>query len=281
MNRKKLDPQKSPRHAFGVRLRTSREAAGLKQHQLGKLIGYSDTHISAVETAAKSPSLDFARKCDEHLGLEATLETMWWGLRASALLEGFPEHAAQEARAARIMVFEANIVPGLLQTNGYASALATASVRRGRITEAQAAERLKVLANRQQLLNRDKPPMIHAVLDESCIRRAIGGNAVMAEQLGHLAELTNRPNVIIQVSPFYLAEQAPFRVSMTLLGFTNRKVVGYSESLERGYVVRSPRTVTAWEDDYHRLQVEALSQTASLEMIRKAREELSDHDSLS
>jgi transcriptional regulator with XRE-family HTH domain len=279
VHRKRLDPKASPRDAFGARLRTSREERGLTQGQLGALIGYSDTHISAVETAAKSPTLEFARKCDEILGLDGTLETMWWGLRTSALLEGFPEHAAQESRAMRIMVFEANILPGLMQTRSYAAALATASVRRGRITEDQAHERLKFLANRQQLLNRDKPPLIHAVLDESCIRRPIGGAEVMAGQLAYLEELASRPNVILQVSPFALAEEAPFRVSMTLLGFAGRKVVGYSESLERGYVVRGPRTVTAWEDDYHRLQVEALSQAASLEVIRKAREEFSNHDS--
>ncbi|MFD7415274.1 helix-turn-helix domain-containing protein [Kitasatospora purpeofusca] len=274
MNRKKLDPQSSPRAAFGLRLRTSREAIGLTQGQLGYLIGYSDTHISAVETALKSPTLEFARKCDEALGLEGTLETMWWGLKATALLDGFPEHAAQESRATRIRVFEANIIPGLLQTIPYAAALASAAVRRGRITKIQADERLKFLSNRQRLLARSEAPLFHAVLDESCIRRPIGGPDVMKEQLAHLEDVSASSRIIIQVSPFDLGEEAPFRVSMTLLSFADRTVVGYSESLERGYVVRTPGTVAAWEEDYHRLQVEALSKRASQAMIRKAREDL-------
>ncbi|MFF7588720.1 Scr1 family TA system antitoxin-like transcriptional regulator [Kitasatospora purpeofusca] len=274
MNRKKLDPQSSPRAAFGLRLRTSREALKLTQGQLGHLIGYSDTHISAVETALKSPTLEFARRCDEALGLEGTLETMWWGLKATALLDGFPEHAAQESRAARIRVFEANIIPGLLQTIPYAAALASAAVRRGRITKIQADERLKFLSNRQRLLARSEAPLFHAVLDESCIRRPIGGPEVMKEQLAHLEDVSASSRIIIQLSPFGLGEEAPFRVSMTLLSFADRTVVGYSESLERGYVVRTPGTVAAWEEDYHRLQVEALSKRASQEMIRKAREDL-------
>ncbi|WP_327678644.1 helix-turn-helix domain-containing protein [Kitasatospora sp. NBC_00458] len=274
MNRKKLDPQSSPRAAFGRRLRTSREHLGLTQDQLGGLIGYSDTHISAVETALKSPTRDFAQKCDEVLGAEGTLETMWWGLKAAALLDGFPEHAAQESRAAQIRVFEANIVPGLLQTGSYAAALAAAAVRRGRITKGQADERLKFLANRQRLLQRPEPPMLHAVLDESCIRRPIGGVAVMHDQLAHLEDSFANPRIILQISPFSLAEEAPFRVSMTLLTFADRSVVGYSESLERGYVMRTPGAVAAWEEDYHRLQVEALSKRASQAMVRKAREEL-------
>ncbi|WP_406095422.1 DUF5753 domain-containing protein [Kitasatospora purpeofusca] len=126
----------------------------------------------------------------------------------------------------------------------------------------------------RRLLARSEPPLLHAVLDESCIRRPIGGTEVMTEQLSHLEDVSASSRIIIQVSPFGLGEEAPFRASMTLLSFADRTVVGYSESLERGYVVRTPGTVAAWEEDYHRLQVEALSKRASQAMIRKAREDL-------
>lgn len=277
MNRKKLDAQSSPRAAFGVQLRSSREARGWSQPDLAERMGYSHTHISGVETALKFPTLRFAQSADAALGTGATLEVMWWGIRNSALLEGFPDHAAQEARATEIRVFEPSIIPGLLQTPAYAAALAAAAVQRGSVTSAQAEERLKFLATRQRLLNRPTPPLVHAVLDESCIHRPVGGKAVMLGQLEHLEELAQRPRVIVQVAPLALAEHAPFRVFVTLLTFTDRAVVGYSESLERGYVVRDPETVKAWETDYDRLQVEALPQAASLTLIRKARKEL-QHD---
>ncbi|WP_328917952.1 MULTISPECIES: helix-turn-helix domain-containing protein [unclassified Streptomyces] len=274
LNRRTLDPTKSPHHAFGSQLRSSREAAGLTQDQLGERMGYTGTYISAVEVARKSPARKFARAADKTLGTGQTLELMWIGLRRQGFIDGFPEHASQEARAAEIRIFEPNIIPGLLQTRDYAAALTTSEVLRGSITEDQAGERLKFLAVRQRLLDRSTPPLIHAILDESCIRRPIGGADVMREQLGHLSDLAARPNVITQVAPYSLAGNAPFRAFMTLLTFTDRSVIGYTESVEQGYVVRNEETVRAWEADYHRLQVEALSQAASMAMIRTAREEL-------
>ncbi|WP_329565362.1 helix-turn-helix domain-containing protein [Kitasatospora sp. NBC_01266] len=274
MNRKKLDPQSSPVAAFGSQLRTSREAKGWSQDELGAAMGYSGSYISNVEVGRKSPSLKFARSADAALGTGQTLELMWVGLRRKGFLEGFPEHAAQEARAAEIRVFEPNMIPGLLQTPEYAAALEDAAVQRGDVAPEQANERVKFLAARQRLLKRTAPPLIHAVMDESCIRRPVGSPAIMGAQLDHLVKLARRPHVIIQIAPFSLAEHIPFRAFMTLLTFPDRSVVGYTESVEQGYVVRGDETVRAWERAYHRLQVEALSKAASLDLICKAREEL-------
>ncbi|WP_329578537.1 helix-turn-helix domain-containing protein [Kitasatospora sp. NBC_01250] len=274
MNRKKLDPQSSPRAAFGHQLRTSREARGWSQTQLGGRIGYSDTYISALETARKSPTLKFAKSADSALGTGQTLELMVRGIKNSALLEGFPEHAAQEARAAEIRIFEPIMIPGLLQTPQYAAALASAAVQRGSISQEQADERVRFLAVRQRLLRRSAPPLIHAVMDESCIRRPVGSTEIMRTQLDHLVTMAARPHVIIQVAPFSLAEFVPFGAVVTLLTFADRSVVGYTESNDQGYVVRQDETVRAWERDYHQLQVEALSKAASVALIRKARKEL-------
>ncbi|GAA2139045.1 helix-turn-helix transcriptional regulator [Kitasatospora kazusensis] len=274
MNRKKLDPQSSPRAGFGSQLRSSREALGWSQDELGERMEYSGTYISAVETARKSPTLKFARAADAALGSGQTLELMWRGIKNSALLEGFPEHASQEARAAEIRIFEPIMIPGLLQTPEYASALASAAVQRGSISQDQADERVRFLAMRQRLLKRPAPPLIHATVDEGCIRRPVGSVETMHIQLDHLADMASRPHVILQVAPFSLAEFVPFRAVVTLLTFADRSVVGYTESGEQGYVVRQDETVRAWERAYHELQVEALSKAASLAMIRKARKEL-------
>lgn len=273
MRRTALDPSSSPAAAFGVQLRRSREAKGLSQVAAGLLMGFSDTLISCIERATRNPTFEFARAADHHLETGGTLELMWWNLTHTALLEGFPEYAAHEQKAAEIRLFESNIIPGLLQTPAYAVALASAAVRRGGITQEQADERAEFLLTRQRLLGRVPAPLYHAVLDESCLSRPIGGAAVMTEQLGHLEAMASRPNVIIQIAPYELAEHAPFRASMTLVTLMDRAVLGYSESLERGYVARTTETVRVWERAYHELVVEALSQAASLAMIRKAREE--------
>ncbi|MFE4516937.1 Scr1 family TA system antitoxin-like transcriptional regulator [Kitasatospora sp. NPDC056783] len=274
MNRRELDPTASPREAFGALLRSSREALGWTQEELAEVSGYSDSYISAVETGRKSTSLVFVRAMDKALGTGQTLELMWVGMRRRGFLEGFPEHAAQEARAAEIRIFEPNLIPGLFQTKDYALAREAAAVQRGRSTPDQAEERVRFLMARQRLLKRAEPPIIHAVIDESGIRRPVGGAAVMRAQLEHLAEIATRPHVIFQIAPFSLAEHAPFRSVVTLLTFADRSVVGYTEGADQGRVVRDDRTVRAWERDYDRFRVEALARTASLDLTHKARKEL-------
>jgi hypothetical protein len=199
---------------------------------------------------------------------------MWWSLRHAALVEGFPEFAGYEARADELRMFELNVIPGLFQTEEYAAALATADVRRGSITQGQAEERVAFLATRQQLLLRNPAPVAYAILDESCLRRPIGGREILKSQLRHLEELAQRPSIIMQVAPFDLAERAPFTLAMTLLTLPDRTLLGYSESLQRGLLERDISATRAWEKGYDRFQVEALSRAASLDMIRAVREEM-------
>jgi hypothetical protein len=111
-------------------------------------------------------------------------------------------------------------------------------------------------------------------MDESCIHRTVGGPETMGVQLDHLIDMAARPQVIIQIAPFSMAEHVPFTAVMTLLTFADRSVVGYTESAEQGQVVRLDETIRAWERAYHQLQVEALTQAASVALIRKARKEL-------
>lgn len=274
MNRKDLDPLSSPKASFGAQLRRLREARKLSQSGLGELINYSDTHVSAVETALKSPTLKFVQAVDAALDSGGTLEIVWWHLKASALLAGFPEYAEHEAGAAEIKVFELGVIPGLLQTPAYAAADASGYVQRGKITQAQAEERVAFLATRQRLLHRKPPPIFQAVLDESCIRRLVGGPAVMIEQLEHLETLSRQPHVIIQVAPYTLGEQRPFSSHVNLLMLPDGTMLGYEETLQRAFLERDRKTVTELRRDYDRLQVDALSQADSVALIRKVRKEL-------
>ena len=147
-------------------------------------------------------------------------------------------------------------------------------MRRGAIAQQQADERVTFLATRQALLDRSPAPTFHAVLDESCLRRTVGGNDTMARQLRHLEDMTTRPRVIIQVAPFRIGERAPFTMPVWLLTLSDRTVLGYAESQQRGYLERESDTVAAWERDYDWLQVEALSQADSLSLIQEARKDL-------
>ncbi|MFB6894340.1 helix-turn-helix domain-containing protein [Kitasatospora sp. NPDC056327] len=269
-----LDPSTSPLAAFGVQLRRSRRAAGLSQVQLGQLTNLSDSQISNLERGTRNPTLDWVRAADAVLETGGTLELMYWSLNGASLLEGFPEYVAQEAKAVELRQFELGVVPGLFQTRTYAETLAAADVRRGVITADEAEGRISYLLTRQQRLNSRDAPLVHAVLDESCLRRHVGGTAVMREQLEHLAELADRPRTIIQVAPFSMGERRSLALPVVLLTMADRSMLGYTESQERGFLTRESRTVTLWARDYERLQVGSSSDVSSLEMIRAARKDL-------
>ncbi|MEE1748859.1 MULTISPECIES: helix-turn-helix domain-containing protein [unclassified Streptomyces] len=274
MNRKELDPESSPEAAFGARIRRLREERGWKQEELADRMGYSGTHISAVETGRKMPTLRFSRNADQVFGTGETADTFerqYREIRHGSLLEGFPQYVGHEGRAVEIRMYEIGIIHGLLQTPEYARVLADSAVRRGTIAPEQAAERISFLAERQAALVRPRPPSMLVVMDESCIRRRIGGDEVMAGQLDRLLEFAELPNTVLQIAPFGMGERRPFDLPMTLLTLSDLSVVAYAESQMRGHLERDTTSVLPLLTAYHQLQAEALSQAASVAMINEVR----------
>ncbi|MFI2610118.1 Scr1 family TA system antitoxin-like transcriptional regulator [Kitasatospora sp. NPDC018619] len=274
MNRKELDPDSSPTAKFGVLLRQAREARGWTQEHLGGLAGYSAVHISAVETGRKPPTGRFAKRVDGAFETDR-FEREWRQVGQRILFEGFDQYAAKEREAVAIRIFELDMVPGILQHPDYSAVYEMAPVRRGEATQDQANERLKVLAGRQRLLER--PATVHVILDESVLWRRIGGPAVMARQLKHLEDLAARPHLILQIAPCTLGEARPFSHSVTLLTLPTRTMVGYTETLGRGFLERDSEVVARWAGQYDRLQVDALTRPDSVTMIREARKDYERH----
>ncbi|MET7567496.1 helix-turn-helix transcriptional regulator [Streptomyces sp. NPDC005492] len=274
VNRKELDPESSPEAAYGARIRTLREARGWKQEDLSEVMGYSSTHISAVETGRKIPTLRFSRSADVAFRIVDTVDTFerqWHELRRGSMLEGFPQYVEHEGRAVEIRLYNIGIVPGLLQTPQYARVLADSAVWRGAIAPEQAEERVSFLADRQAALVRPRPPMMLVVLDESCIRRRVGGDEVMGAQLDRLVEFAAQPNTMLQIAPFDMGERRPFDFPMNLLTMSDLSAIAYAESQMRGHLERDTKFVLPLLAAYHQLQAEALSQAASVAMINEVR----------
>ncbi|MER5490197.1 helix-turn-helix transcriptional regulator [Streptomyces sp. NPDC002490] len=278
MNRKDLNPEASPQAAFGARLRSSREARGWTQAELSTHMGISGGHISGVETTRKTPSLRFAKAADKAFGLtgtDVTFERQWREMQHGSLLEGYPEYATYEGRAAEVRIFETGAIPGPLQTRDYARAFANSAVQRGVITPEQASERVDFLIERQAALFRATPPLISVVLDESCIRRPIGGPGVMDAQLVRLLEFAEMPNSGLQIAPYSMGEHRPFSRLVHLLTMADRSVMSYVESETQGQLDRELTSVLPLMRDYHQLQIGAASQAESVAVIAQLRKEIS------
>ncbi|MFB6874702.1 Scr1 family TA system antitoxin-like transcriptional regulator [Streptomyces sp. NPDC056323] len=271
LNRKELDPEESPSAQFGQHLRMLRDQRGWTQDELAARIGCSGTHISAVETGRRPPTRHFAASVDRVFGTGDRFERQSLAVRQTALIEGFPEYVAHEARASEIRLYEVGVVPGLLQTLEYAAALEADAVRRESITPEQADERVGLVARRQASLVRSPSPLIFAVLDEGCIRRPMGSPTVTDAQFARLLKFAELPNTVLQIAPFSMGERRPFSLPITVLTMPDRSLMSYAESTHRGHLERESAFVLPMLTAYHQLQAEALSQAASVALIEQVR----------
>lgn len=182
-----------------------------------------------------------------------------------------------EKHAEHIRWTESEIVPGLAQCESYVRALYSDAPDQDGIT---LDDRVRARVARQEIYGRAEPPIVHLVLSESCLRRVWGGPKVMREQLGHLATLSNRPNVMIQVMPFNArpGRRSPIGKQFTMLRVPSPGVAG---PLELVYVegegdiryMDDKKAVAAHDLAWTRLSTAALSFVESRKFIRKVANE--------
>ncbi|GAA3891511.1 hypothetical protein GCM10022243_65510 [Saccharothrix violaceirubra] len=149
---------------------------------------------------------------------------------ARDLPAGYLRFRLDELEAVRERSLDPVFVPGLLQTAGYAEALARAAGRRvgdGAWSARAAAERLE----RQKVLTGDRPLEYEALVDQAALLRMVGGREVMREQLRHLAAVTARPNVTIRVLPLAVGAYGAQSGGVHLLDFAeeDEPQAGYVE----------------------------------------------------
>ncbi|MFC3984257.1 helix-turn-helix domain-containing protein [Streptosporangium jomthongense] len=270
-NPAKLDPGKSPAAYFGYELRKYRIEAGLSQQQLAVRVNYSIGTISGVERGQQSPTVAFAKKCDEALELEGALIRIKEMIdnAAAKLPTWFRAWVEAEQHADVLRTWEPLIVPGLLQTEDYARAVLMGKPGSPlQKLEKRVASRLE----RQRILWRDAPAALWAVVDEGVLSRPIGDNTVMARQLGYLLECAAAPHIVIQVLPTEARS-----TTGVLGGFMIAQGPGvpdtvYLESAIRGQVSHDPADAKAASMWYEAIRAEALPQSSSLRMIEEKRD---------
>ncbi len=184
---------------FGEELKIARDAAGLSQSQLGEQINYSSAMVGKIEQTERRPSPDFARRCDKVLNTNGLFGRIQRRLSRDTLIAWFREWAAIEQEATALRGFEPLYVPGLLQTEAYARAVLSGS---GLLSPGHVEQQVSARLDRQDILTREEPPLLTVVIDESVLRRPVGGPTVMREQLAHLVKVgTALPRVRIHVVP--------------------------------------------------------------------------------
>jgi transcriptional regulator with XRE-family HTH domain len=252
---------------FGAELRRRRRAAGLSVEQLAPELHASASLAGKVENSDRTPQPDFGKECDAFFGTDMFEElALAIKKQARAYPSGFPDFVDDEARATSIENWGSLNVPGLLQTEDYARALFRAS--RPSDTTEEIEQHVATRLERQDILERPKPPRTWFALDEVVLRRPVGGAQVMAAQLTRIVAVGERPGVVVQIIPIAIGAHAGLLGEFTLLTRPDGMRVAYTESITSAQPIERPEEVAEFVLAYDTLRIEALTPRESLDVIR-------------
>ena len=269
------------RMLLGARLRRLRQAAGITRDSAGDAIRSSGSKISRLElgrTGFKQRDVsdlltlygvgDDAER-DVLLGLAQQANTSGcWHAYADVLPAWFEPYLGLEQAASVIRSYEVGFVPGLLQTADYARAVAR--LPEG-VSEATAEQRVSLRMTRQEVLHRPSPAHLWAVIDETALRRPLGGRAVMLDQVDHLIRMSRLAHVTVQVMPFSAGGHAAAGGQVTMLRFAEQLLpdVVYSEQLCSAVYLNKPADTDHYWNVLNKVATEALPPDESVRMLRR------------
>lgn len=270
-----------PRLRVASTLRRLREQARMSMEEAAAELDISVPSLSRIETGKVNANVHLVRSMlDLYNGGDCWREMLdltrqsrrkgWWqeyGLRDGG-------YVALETDASIVRNFEVSLIPGVLQTEAYTRALFAADET---FTDADADLAVALRAVRQERLRAERPLMFEAVVHEHALRLPVGGPAVMADQLRHIAEVAELPNVALHVLPVARGAYPDMSAPFVLLRFDVDVLP------ERVYIphamgqlyIEKPEQVRAARLKFDRLRAAALDPTASINLVRRVAEELS------
>jgi transcriptional regulator with XRE-family HTH domain len=261
---------------FGEVLKHHREAALLTQDALARKIPCDRSHVARVEAGTRVPQEAFARVCDELLGTGGVLLRLWRRIDWYPEVQHpdwFERRAEMDAVAVALHEYQERVIPGLLQTPDYATALFS-RVMSGPEVE----ERVRARLSRQQRFLADGGPLYVALLDESCLCNMVGSTAVMRDQCAHLLEAGRRPNIRIQVVPSGRPDVVRPNGSMSLIELPDGHRWVYSESLDRGHFNDDPALFRRHSQAYDVLRADVPSARESAALISDVMKGYEQHE---
>ncbi|MFK0265436.1 Scr1 family TA system antitoxin-like transcriptional regulator [Streptomyces angustmyceticus] len=268
----------TPRTVLGRRLRRLRESAGRSQRALADKVGYPHTYLSRVERGEQLPSEALAEDLDTHFATDG----LFVELLSMAQDASIPDYGRVvvdgESKAARIQVFGSSLIPGLLQTEGYAHALFRESLPGE--SEERINERVATRMRRKRVFEKEQAPYYWAIMDEAALRRPVGSPATMRAQLRYVISAVEEPRVSVQVLPFTQGAHPMLGGSLSLHTLPNGATLAYVESFASGEPVESPERVLELTQRFDVARAKSLPERETLDLIhRYLREYENEEDS--
>jgi transcriptional regulator with XRE-family HTH domain len=264
---------------LGAQLRRLRESKRITLEEAGNVIRASHSKLSRLESGRVAFKDRDIVDLFIHYGVTdaAQIETLrgiavransrgWWHDYSDILPPWFEEYISLEEAAVQIRGYEVQFVPGLLQTEEYARAVTLLAYSNPK----EISRRVSLRMARQARLSGAEPVALGMVLDEAALMRPIGGPSVMRAQLKHLIEMSQRPNVTLQILPFKVGGHAAAGGPFSVLHFAESDLsdIVYLEQLATAQYHEKPDMVGKYQAVMERLRIEAANPADSVKRLR-------------
>lgn len=269
------------RMLLGSHLRRLRETRGITREAAGYSIRASESKISRMELGRVSFKTrdvedlltlygindEAERNALLSLAREANVAG-WWHSYSDVLPNWFPTYVGLEGAASLIRAYEVQFVHGLLQTEAYARAVVGRGMKGA--SPADIERRVALRMERQKYLLSTGGPEFHVVLDEAALRRPYGDREVMRGQLQHLIEVSERPNVRLQIMPFGFGGHSGESGAFTILSFPESDLsdVIFLEQLTSALYLDKAEDVSQYETAMKELQQDSPGPDESRDLLR-------------
>ena len=260
------------RRRLAAELRGIRESKGKSGDAVAAALRWSPSKISRYERARTGLRPGEVERLLDYYGITGPRRTLllglaedavqkgWWEEYSDTLSEDYQQFIGLEHEATSIAIWHVDVVTGLLQTEAYARHIISSYSRVEPVAPGMIGRLVRVRMQRQQVLNREDL-RLSVVFDESILKRRIGDDVVMYEQLQRLAQAADRPNVTLQILPLD-AQHRVFGESFVIFGFgadsdAMLQDVVSTEHLKSGFSLEGER-----ETYLHRIAFEMLSEAS-------------------
>ncbi|WP_406225501.1 helix-turn-helix domain-containing protein [Streptomyces anulatus] len=263
---------REPRARFAEELGLLRTARGHSLRQLGDRLGWDWSLFGKMEKGETVGGPEVVQALDTHYGTPGLLLALW-ELAVSdqtQFKERYRRYMTLEAEATSLWHFAVSVLPGLLQTPGYARGVLAA----GGLKEPELTQQVEARMGRRELLEGAGAPPFRTILSEAVLRTPLHDLGEWRRQLEYLAEMGQRDEVTIQVLPF---SAGPFGLDSTdvwFLRLTGGRTVAYTENAYRGELIEADGPVERLQRAYDAVRDLALSPTESLKFILRMLEEV-------
>lgn len=264
------DPSDSLR-TFGAVVQALRENAGLSRTEFGELVRFSKHTVESVERGRRMPDESFVERAEEALGNTGALRRSAKFLTRgeAGLAVWFRQWARLERVAVSLCTYECRLVPGLLQSEGYARALFENRIPL--LSDEQVEAQLTARMERQRML-RERPTVpFNFIVEESVFRRRLGGVEALRGQLDYVLEHTEPRNVSLQIVPLESVSHSCMDGPMRLLETQEGRRLAYCEGQESGRLVAGPKEVSVLHQRYDTLRSQALNPADSRALLERLR----------